>query len=211
MLTGRRARCIRRKIYCLANVILWLSLLLGLLGTVEAKKKKEPPPESLAEVFVFYSEPPLAYTPGDEIEVRVLSTWDRDRIERKIREKVAEAGGNVVVMSRSYMKMDRDPQVIRRPGGGAAVWDAAFEVVDTAGWAVQSIDSFPGTEQGVECEKQESGGREITFAIYFSSCSDETLVLLDAGFSDPSSGESTACRSSGFHERAFFERLAERL
>jgi hypothetical protein len=98
------------------------SLLVSIACAVPSHARENDPPsdESLAEVYVFYSEPPFAYESGEEIEIRVRTTWDREKIEQAIRREVARAGSDVVVLTRSYSDWVRPPTLQRNrlPGPG---------------------------------------------------------------------------------------------
>ena len=73
------------------------------------KKKQQTDPEiseRLARVYVFYSEPPFAYDPVEEVRIRLLTVWDREQKERAIREEVERLGADLVILERSFMEYD---------------------------------------------------------------------------------------------------------
>lgn len=87
---------------------------------VHAAKRRddEARTERLARIYVFYSEPPFAYTPGEEIRIRLYTRWDRERMEREIRESVDRKGADLVILQRSFMEYDGPATVVTDPRSG---------------------------------------------------------------------------------------------
>ena len=134
-------------------VVLGLSFAAAITG-VEAKKKTKSPEERsrLARIYVHYSEPPFPYEPGDAIEIRVRTVWDREQMERHIREKVAKKGKNVVILTRSYMELDdeiRDVVVPGRRGEPHHMTQVPTSSANVAGHLGFRADPPPG----IECER----------------------------------------------------------
>ena len=104
-----------------------LVLLLGLavasvpIALVKSSKNTKTSDE-LTKIYVFYSEPPFAYETTGEIRVRLLSIWDRDRMEQEIREQTAKAGGDVVILARSAVELNPELRPVRKgPFGSTSI------------------------------------------------------------------------------------------
>lgn len=98
-------------------VLLLVVVLAGGTSAFAKKPAKDPePPGGLARVYVFYSEPPFDYQLGRKIRIHLATVWDRDKMERKIRKEVAKAGGDLVILERSFMEMDEPIREVVTPG-----------------------------------------------------------------------------------------------
>lgn len=189
-----------------------LLLVVVLAGGTSAFAKEPPkeaePPGGLARVYVFYSEPPFDYQLGRKIRIRLASVWDRDKMERKIRKEVAKAGGDVVILERSFMEMDDSIREVVTRGprrslklptqtayveGRVAtridddpqrdcerVYAADFETVWNA--VLDVVDTLGWQPDTVDTESRYLTTSPVVTAVVTMDCDDETSSWLPAVF-----------------------------
>jgi len=117
-------------------------------NTIKKKKVDKFSDEQLAGVYVFYSDPPLDFEPSEAISIKIRSYWDRDKIERRVREEVAAAGGNVIFLSRSYSELDRAPTIIPRARGRKDI-----QVSAKSFYVAGQIGRHTGNAQALEAQR----------------------------------------------------------
>ncbi len=124
-----------------------VSIALAAAATPAAEKpvKKPSKKESLAGIYVFYSEPPFEYQLVGEIQIKVGSMWDRDKMERRIRSRVARAGGNLIILDSSFMRLDEPAtaKIVRTPKGKRAHVRVPLRSAYVAGRVATRVDTRP--------------------------------------------------------------------
>ncbi len=95
-------------------VVFSLILVGGGTASLGKSPKKGEQQAELAKIYVLYSEPPFPYETTGEIRIRLLSIWDRDRMEREIREQTALNGGEIIILDRSFMELDPELRPVRK-------------------------------------------------------------------------------------------------